>query len=293
MVGGGAAKILRGMDKAADAIKAGEKAAANVAEAARKGPGCCFVAGTLVMTETGLRPIETIEVGDKVLARDETTGETALKPVTQLIRRHDRIIWKLTLASTGDDGKATTTTFETTDDHPWRSVVGTWLQTMELKPGMEIQRARGPPAKVVSVENTGKIKPTFNLEVADFHTYFVGEQLAWVHNNNNCPIFGNAQKTSVGGSQTTHAATSQRIANEMAASGKYKSVHMNQKISTITDGKNPSLKQPDVAGVRHDGKVDAVEVRSGNQQDGALKEKYSSALGPDAGKVTSVEQDPR
>ncbi len=250
---------------------------------------CCFVAGTLVMMEEGLRPIETIAVGDKVLARDETTGESAYKPVMQLIRRHDRIIWKLTLASTGDDGKTITTVFETTDDHPWRSVVGTWLKTMELKPGMEILRARGPPAKVVSIENTGKSRPTFNLEVAEFHSYFVGEQQAWVHNA--CPIHATAQKTSVGGTPTTHASTSERTAKAMAESGDYKSVHLNQKISTITDGKNPSLKQPDVAGVRHDGKVDVVDVLSGKQTEFGQNSKYPGALGSDAGNVRAIPQD--
>jgi hypothetical protein len=29
---------------------------------------------------------------------------------------------------------------------------------------------------------SGKTAPTFNLEVADFHTYFVGEDKIWVHN---------------------------------------------------------------------------------------------------------------
>ena len=50
------------------------------------GGTCCFVAGTLVETEFGLRPIEEIELGDKVLARNPETGETALKSVTDLIR---------------------------------------------------------------------------------------------------------------------------------------------------------------------------------------------------------------
>ena len=43
----------------------------------------CFVAGTLVTTEDGQKPIEKIEVGDKVLSEDETTGEVAVKTVTE------------------------------------------------------------------------------------------------------------------------------------------------------------------------------------------------------------------
>lgn len=49
-------------------------------------PGQCFIAGTLVLTATGLKKIEEIEVGDEVLAYDEETGEQAYKPVTRLFR---------------------------------------------------------------------------------------------------------------------------------------------------------------------------------------------------------------
>ncbi|THF72291.1 Hint domain-containing protein, partial [Cohnella fermenti] len=42
----------------------------------------CFVAGTKVMTDEGEKNIEDIEVGDKVLSKDETTGEVAYKEVT-------------------------------------------------------------------------------------------------------------------------------------------------------------------------------------------------------------------
>ena len=34
-------------------------------------------------TEDGFKPIEEIEVGDKVLSEDELTGEVAVKKVTQ------------------------------------------------------------------------------------------------------------------------------------------------------------------------------------------------------------------
>jgi hypothetical protein len=158
---------------------------------------CCFVAGTLVSTRDGLRPIEDIKVGDFVLARNEKTGETGLKPVTDLVRRHDREIWKLTLAtSVGGDGKGTLETFETTDDHPWRTAAGTWVQTMDLKTGMAVLRARGPPITVLSVERTGIVQTTFNLEVADWHTYFVGDSEVWVHNAF-CGVHGNDLRSKV------------------------------------------------------------------------------------------------
>jgi hypothetical protein len=45
----------------------------------------CFVAGTLVHTDQGLRPIETIQAGDGVLSRDSQTGQQTYKPVVQIV----------------------------------------------------------------------------------------------------------------------------------------------------------------------------------------------------------------
>src|SRR5262249_30275623 len=41
----------------------------------------CFAAGTPVWTESGAQAIETIKIGDRVLAKDVETGELAYKPV--------------------------------------------------------------------------------------------------------------------------------------------------------------------------------------------------------------------
>jgi RHS repeat-associated protein len=60
--------------------KSAEEVAELVARARKllpEEPGC-FVAGTLVATASGLAPIETIQVGDLVWARDESTGEVRL-----------------------------------------------------------------------------------------------------------------------------------------------------------------------------------------------------------------------
>ena len=46
----------------------------------------CFKQGTLVLTKEGNKPIEDIQVGDKVWAYDEETGEKTLKKVVQLFR---------------------------------------------------------------------------------------------------------------------------------------------------------------------------------------------------------------
>jgi hypothetical protein len=177
-----AAGIVVGLVGLKGVLKAATKAD-DIVDGARRlaSRTCCFVAGTLVATDRGVRPIEEIEVGDLVLSRDEYTGETAYKPVTNVISRHDREIWDVSFA-VSQDGEITTATFETTDDHPWRTSDRGWLKTGELTPGVEIQRAEGAPAKVVWVAQTGRTAVTFNLQVAEFQSYFVGEAGIWVHN---------------------------------------------------------------------------------------------------------------
>lgn len=152
----------------------------NAARKARK--GCCFVAGTLVETDDGLRPIEEIELGDLVLSRNPETGETTFKAVTDVIPEHNRVIWEVSL--TGENG--TSELFETTDEHPWWVVneigKGNWKRTDELTDGMVVTTADNQIMTIVSVINTERVDGTYNLTVADFETYFVGRNKVLVHN---------------------------------------------------------------------------------------------------------------
>jgi RHS repeat-associated protein len=142
----------------------------------------CFKAGTQVWTDDGLRPIEDLGVGDRVLARDEATGETTYKPITALINGDEREIWEVIVETVDADGAARRETLGTTDEHPWRLVGGEWRETAELEPGDELVTADGDPAVVTSVRRTERVERTYNFEVEGFHTYFVGESGAWVHN---------------------------------------------------------------------------------------------------------------
>jgi len=110
--------------------------------------------------------------------RDEETGETALKAITNLIRRHERVIWEVVLA--GPDGEAER--FETTDDHPWWIAGQGWNKTEEMAAGMAVVTRDGRGMVVASIVETNRTDATYNLTVADFETYFVGEQRVLVHN---------------------------------------------------------------------------------------------------------------
>jgi len=172
---GTAIKLGRAANKVSDALQANK-----VTDAARAAT-CCFVAGTLVETKDGLQPIEKLEIGDLVLARDTNTGETQLKPVTDLIRRHDRVIWEVSLS--GVNGEAEL--FETTDDHPWWIAGIGWTTTEQLTPNMSVITANGRGMVITLIIKTTRTDATYNITVADFETYFVGKQQVLVHNCKN------------------------------------------------------------------------------------------------------------
>ena len=139
------------------------------------GTSYCFVAGTLVTTEDGQEPIEEIEVGDKVLSEDETTGEVAVKTVTETyINETDELI------HIGVNGE----TISATPSHPFYVDKLGWTLARSLKAGDVLVLSNGELVTVEWVqheilENSIKV---YNFEVEEFHTYFVGECGVLVHN---------------------------------------------------------------------------------------------------------------
>ena len=143
----------------------------------KKAP-CCFVAGTLVETKDGLRPIEELEVGDFVLSKNTDTGRTTYKTITDLIPAHERVIWEVSLNGLNGEREL----FETTNDHPWWIAGQGWKTTNELVAGMRVTTADGRGMMIKSVVETTRSDTTYNLTVADFETYFVGQNKVLVHN---------------------------------------------------------------------------------------------------------------
>ncbi len=62
-----------------------------------------------------------------------------------------------------------------------------WVEASALHAGMTIWFANGTKGTVEDISNEGLEEPVtvYNFEVADFHTYFVGESGVLVHNT--CP----------------------------------------------------------------------------------------------------------
>jgi hypothetical protein len=132
----------------------------------------CFAAGTPVLTSRGDVAIDQVRVGDPVLAQDVETGELAFKPVLETTVRPPAEILRIeyeggSLRSTGG--------------HPfWVSGEG-WVHARRLQSGMELHTPTGT-VRVSQVVSDGQ-EPAYNLIVADFANYFVGEARILSHDN--------------------------------------------------------------------------------------------------------------
>jgi Pretoxin HINT domain/HEAT repeats len=132
----------------------------------------CFGAGTLVRTIDGPRAIESIQVGDRVLTQDTSTGVLGFQPVLAVHHTKSAATVRVTL-----DGEA----LAATGIHRfWKAGQG-WVMARDLKPGDRI-RALGSVSEVKAVE-TSPSQPVYNLDVADNHDFFVGKKGLLVHDS--------------------------------------------------------------------------------------------------------------
>ncbi|MFG2919577.1 polymorphic toxin-type HINT domain-containing protein [Kitasatospora sp. NPDC048298] len=165
----------------------GEKAVEFIKKLVTRLPPSCplnsFPAGTRVLMANGsTRAIETVRVGDEVLATDPTTGLTGPRRVTATIYGpDDRDFTDISLGA----GQALTST----DHHPfWSENQKKWIDAVDLKTGDELRNPAGQPQRIADVRHWNTLQPAYNLSVDELHTYYVlaGETPVLVHNTDEC-----------------------------------------------------------------------------------------------------------
>ena len=138
----------------------------------------CFVRGTLVDTRDGPRPIEEIRPGDVVTARDQLTGEVEERQVVQTFEHADSAVVEVTYV----DAQGKVETLGATPDHPFHVDGVGWVEAGKLLPGQRVTGLDGDYLVVQHIALDDERHTTYNFEVGEFHTYFVGNGDAWVHN---------------------------------------------------------------------------------------------------------------
>lgn len=133
------------------------------------GGGSCFLAGTeITLAEGGVKPIESIEAGDVVLAWDETSGEMKPDTVRQV---HEPVEVDLYLVVNGS--------LRLTPTHPVLSD-GEWVKIGQLRPGDSLTAADGAVVPIESIETVEEKVTVYNFAVNPYGTYVAGGVI--VHN---------------------------------------------------------------------------------------------------------------
>ncbi|MFI9387758.1 polymorphic toxin-type HINT domain-containing protein [Kutzneria sp. NPDC052558] len=142
-----------------------------------------FTASTPVeMADGSQKPISDVHVGDQVLATDPTTGQSADKPVTDVIvgQGLKHLVDVTVVDPDGGQGSVTATS-----NHPfWVDSQKTWINAGNLKTGERLRTDDGHSVTVTGLHTHDETTQVYNLTVDGTHTYYVGtgDAQVLVHN---------------------------------------------------------------------------------------------------------------
>ncbi|MFJ7629771.1 Hint domain-containing protein [Streptomyces sp. NPDC097595] len=138
-----------------------------------------FPSGTRVLAAGSLSfSIESVRLGDEVLATDPVTGLTTLRTVTRTFTTHgDKDFTRLTTPAG---------TVTATDTHPfWLVNKRRWTDAGEIEAGDLLRLPSGSTLQVAAVSRYTQRQTTHDLTVDGLHSFYVGigTASALVHNN--------------------------------------------------------------------------------------------------------------
>jgi len=187
---------------AADPAAARQAAIADTMRNAELG-GTCFDEDTSVHVEekniagVRLKSIRYLQVGDKVLSRCEKTGEMAYKRVTKVFEHGSARTYDITFKYGPEVNPelAKHSIIYVTGEHPFWVQGKGWVKVRDLQVGDVMSTENGMHAELASIcesmtaDNRHPIiSNVWNIEVEDFHTYFVHWSGLWVHNKTKAEV---------------------------------------------------------------------------------------------------------
>jgi RHS repeat-associated protein len=172
-------KLLGKMPRAARAVRRVQTGARSFFDRSpvRAATSCArhsFDGDTLITLADGTQlPIDSLGVGDQVLAWDEASSRTGVYPITAVWAHDDQVTGFVVI-----DGEA----IATTPGHPFYTLERDWVEAADLRLGEHVPSATSGWGLV---EHLGWLRGPdrmYDLTVADAHTFFIGEGGWLVHN---------------------------------------------------------------------------------------------------------------
>jgi hypothetical protein len=148
-------------------------------------------------TPEGAKPIEQFRPGDPILSApdDDPSAPVEVATVEEVFVNYTRVLTlhlavptaRLPQPSTETSEKPPTAlTIRTTGEHRFYVRGKGWLPAGELRPGDRLRSAHGPDPVVLALTDEQAETVVYNLRVAWYHTYFVGDRdwpcSVWAHN---------------------------------------------------------------------------------------------------------------
>jgi len=248
----GAGKVVgKLVDKASESYKA--KRLANSAdevaevlddvpydELGKKAP--CFLAGTLVKTNTGEKETEKLLVGDKVLSYNFEKQIIEEKIVLNLYNNWTDTYYEI---------RTNNSIVLATSKHLfWIENKKKWIPAKELIVGMNLKNTQNKFEDILEIVKSDNVNlPTYNFEVADHHNYFVGSFGLLVHNEGKPSLFQSTTKTPTEIYTVTDVSTNKVVYVGQTIQGKDVRIGQHAAEGGIkADWDNPSKYKTDVVG---------------------------------------------
>ncbi|HEV3256345.1 MAG TPA: polymorphic toxin-type HINT domain-containing protein, partial [Gemmataceae bacterium] len=240
----------------------------------------CFAAGTPLLTPEGDKPIEQFRPGDLILSAPEEDPEAPpqARQVEEVFTNYAALLNLHVGAKV----------IRTTSAHPFYIKDKGWVKAQELQKGDLLHSHDGQWVPVQAVTDSGEQTPVYNLRVADYHTYFVGEDdwgfSVWAHNACAEPI----QNRPAHG-DTWHNATGTGRASQLEAQYGQGNVRWNQGLVNAQGVSIPG-KRPDIQYIVG-GQVHIIELQSPGQSATymtGMEDLYQSLLGGNFGSYSWI-----
>ena len=159
-----------------------------------------FAAPTKVATAQGKKAINLLHPGERVWAYNPKKHKMELEPIVHVWINHDHDLVDVTIASTipAKNGKASHKSSEvihTNQKHPFLTVEQGFVPVSQLHVGMHVIQAAGSTGTITRLKAIPGSMMMYNLEIAQDHTFTVGEGEWIVHNCAVGPVSGNGDPT--------------------------------------------------------------------------------------------------